>query len=734
MGTGKLEKSGKAKNVGRVALVGTPNVGKSTLFNALTGARQHTGNWAGKTVECALGTCKAAGGIFEIIDLPGTYSLYSHSPEEEVARDYILKGEADLYVVVIDSSCPDRSINLARQVMEVTGKAFLCFNLIDEAKRRGVEIDLSLAESIIGAPAMAVSAKRKRTLKPLREAIFGELERGCENRKSSDADSECTEAQYRKCNLSDSDFCDGQSFGEEKAESLTERYISFVADCISEHRRECHSTEWHGASARFLGSMILFCGANRESFVRKLVFDDTRVEKICSICEEYCKQLVTNNMSLDSELERISADFASDARSISERIARGSGECRTKLDRSLDSILTGKHTAYPVMLLLLFAVLSITVFLSNYPSGLLSDFFGFIGWHFENFLISAGAPVWLKGLLYDGIYTTLTEIVSVMLPPMAIFFPLFTLLEDVGFLPRFAYNLDAPLRCVGACGKQALTMCMGLGCNAVGVTGCRIIDSERERRIAIITNSLMPCNGRFPTIILVCGMFLAAGGMLNPMLSALLVLAVILLGVGATFLLSFVLSKTFLRGGGTFFTIELPPFRVPNVIEGLTRSFIDRTLKVLWRAVLVAIPAGAVIWLLGFIVIGDQTLLCHITAALDPIGRLLGFDGVVLTAFIIGIPASEIVIPLAIVGYMGMGFGDAIASADAAEILLSAGWTVKTGICVVLFSLMHWPCATTLSTVYKETGSIKVTLLSALAPTAFGCIFCALVNLFFCLV
>lgn len=722
-------KSGKEKYVGRAALVGTPNVGKSTLFNALTGQRQHTGNWAGKTVECALGVCKASGGSFEMIDLPGTYSLYSHSPEEEVARDYILKSEADLYVVVIDSSCPDRSINLALQLREVTDRVFLCFNLIDEAKRRGVEIDIPLAESIIGAPAVAVSAKRRKTLKPLRDKIFERLS----------ASGRCGE-------VSDSGFdCDGCSRSENKGaqvedttahgaygggdDNITARYVSRVADCIKDA-----FSEWGNRRVNFLGSMILFSGTDRADLLQALGLEPGRVEKIRLLCDEYCKQLVTNNASVDSELERISADFALRARTVAERVSRGSCESRTKLDKTLDSWLTGKRTAYPVMMLLLFLVLSITVFLSNYPSELLSELFGFIGSHFDSLLSWAGAPTWLHGLLYDGIYTTLTEIVSVMLPPMAIFFPLFTLLEDIGFLPRFAYNLDAPLRCVGACGKQALTMCMGLGCNAVGVTGCRIIDSQRERRIAIITNSLMPCNGRFPTIILVCGMFLAAGGFLNPALSALLVLAVIMLGVGATFLLSFLLSKTFLRGAGTFFTIELPPFRIPNIAEGLTRSFIDRTLKVLWRAVVVAIPAGAVIWLLSTVTVGEVTLLSHITQALDPIGRLLGFDGVVLAAFIIGIPASEIVIPLALVGYLGMGFGDAIASADAASILISAGWTVKTGVCVVLFSLMHWPCATTLSTIYKETGSFKVTLLSAIAPTVLGCIFCILVNLFFSLV
>ena len=701
----KGNRTGKERGVGRVALVGTPNVGKSTLFNALTGGRQHTGNWAGKTVECAKGTCRVGESSLELVDLPGTYSLYSHSPEEEVARDYILSREADLYVVVIDSSCPDRCINLAMQVIEVTGRAVLCFNLIDEAKRHGVDIDVSLAARLCGAPAIAVSAKRRGTLKPLLELLLGELVGGSEGRGAPFA-------------------CEAELPLEGGEPPLAEGYIERIAECLT----ACEP-ERGNSSERFLSSMLLFSEDEGVAISSKLGLDGTRVEKIKNICGEYRKQLFTYGGDFDRELERVSESFTARSRAVSEKIVTRQVRDRPRLDGWLDRLLTGKRTAYPVMLLLLFLVLSITVYLSNYPSSLLSSLFGFLGGYIEELLSLVGAPLWLSGLLYDGIYTTLTEIVAVMLPPMAIFFPLFTLLEDTGFLPRFAYNLDAPFRCVGACGKQSLTMCMGLGCNAVGVTGCRIIDSERERRLAIVSNSLMPCNGRFPTIILVCGMFLSVGGLLGSMLSALLLLSVILLGVGATFLLTFILSRTVYRGGGSFFTIELPPFRAPDTLRVLTRSFIDRTLKVLSRAVIVAIPAGAVIWLCSFVSVGGETLLYHITAALDPIGRLLGFDGVMLTAFILGIPASEIVIPIALVGYVGMGFGEAMAAGDIAGILLSAGWTVKTGVCVVLFSLMHWPCATTLTTVYKETGSVKITLLSALAPTALGVLLCMLMNL-----
>ena len=310
---------------------------------------------------------------------------------------------------------------------------------------------------------------------------------------------------------------------------------------------------------------------------------------------------------------------------------------------------------------------------------------------------------------------------------MAIFFPLFTLLEDSGFLPRIAYNLDKPFRLCNACGKQALTACMGFGCNAAGVIGCRIIDSPRERLLAIITNSFVPCNGKFSSLILIITLFFvgSAGGMLASALSALALTAVIVFGIAITFFATKLLSQTVLKGIPSSFTLELPPYRKPQFAKTLVRSVFDRTLFVLGRAAAVAAPAGLVIWLAANISIGDLTVLEHCAAFLDPFARLMGLDGVILMAFILGFPANEIVIPIIIMAYSAMGTLPELGGAAEIQALLAAnGWSASTAVCFILFSLMHWPCSTTLITVKKETGSLKYTLLAAALPTAMGIALC----------
>jgi ferrous iron transport protein B len=338
------------------------------------------------------------------------------------------------------------------------------------------------------------------------------------------------------------------------------------------------------------------------------------------------------------------------------------------------------------------------------------------------------APWWLHDSFVYGIFRTVGWVVAVMLPPMAIFFPLFTLLEDSGYLPRIAFNLDFPFKKCNACGKQALSMCMGFGCNAVGVTGCRIIDSKRERLLAILTNNLVPCNGRFPTIIALITMFLCVGASSN-ILSALILTVVILFSIFITFSVTKLLSKTVLKGMPSSYTLELPPYRKPQILKVIFRSVFDRTLFVLGRSIAVAAPAGLLIWIMANVSINDTTLLTHFADILDPFARILGLDGVILLAFILGLPANEIVIPIVIMAYMNNGSLTEFSSLTAMrELFVANGWDITTAISVILFSLLHWPCATTILTIKKETDSLKWTAVAVLLPTVLSILVCMVFN------
>ena len=592
-----------------VALAGNPNVGKSTVFNALTGMRQHTGNWAGKTVGCACGRCRSAREQYLLVDLPGTYSLQPHSAEEAVACDFVRGGKADAVVVVCDATCLERTLVLALQMHSVTPNTIVCVNLLDEARHKRIHIDLPALQAQLGMPVVGVTARKKKTLRALLDAL----------------DAVMAAPQPRP---------DGAPEAGDPAD------------------------------------------------------DVRRAEVIC---------------------------HAAVRRETPEYAAR---------DRRLDRLLTSRATGYPIMLLGLAAVLWLTIAGANAPSEWLAHFFGWVQGRFSALLIFLHAPPWLQGLLVEGMFRTLAWVVAVMLPPMAIFFPLFTLLEDAGYLPRVAYNLDRPFQACRACGKQALTMCMGLGCNAAGVVGCRIIDSERERLLAVLTNSLMPCNGRFPALIALMTMFFSLSG--STLTAALLLTAALMLCVGLTFGATWLLSVTVLRGKPSAFALELPPYRAPQVGQVLVRSVFDRTLFVLGRAAAVAAPAGMVLWALANVHSGGVSLLTRCAAALDPLGRAMGMDGVLLLAFVLGFPANEIVLPIAVMGYLAQGsLSDALGLAQMHALLTANGWTWTTAVSAVLFFLLHWPCSTTLWTIRRETGSAKWTLLAALLPTALGMALCA---------
>ena len=591
-----------------IALTGNPNVGKSTVFNALTGLRQHTGNWPGKTVETAEGLFVLKGQPYRLVDLPGTYSLSAHSPEEEAASEYLRSGKANVVVVVCDATCLERNLSLVLQVLSLAENGIVCLNLMDEAQRKGIRIDAEKLAEMLGTDVVCVSARKKKSLRPLLEAIEKKI-----------------------------------------------------------------------ASPALPGNTIVCSDEERDLWIRR----------------------------------------------IAEQVVFFSNPDYARFDRKMDRILTSRKLGYPLMILLLAGILWLTINGANYPSALLMKAFFRLGDGIYAWLEKAGAPFWFSDALIHGVWRTLTWVVSVMLPPMAIFFPLFTLLEDVGYLPRIAFNLDKPFQRCRACGKQALTMCMGFGCNAAAVVGSRIIDSPRERLLSILTNSFVPCNGRFPILLTLIMLFFSGG---SSFVTALFLTIVLLLGVAVTFATTTLLSRTLLKGEASSFTLELPPYRRPQYGQVLLRSLLDRTLFVLGRAAAVAAPAGLLLWIMAHMG-GDHSLLDRCAGLLEPFGKMMGMDGAILLAFVLGWPANETVIPILLMIYLSTG--SLVDSGDMSKLgtILSAhGWTHATALNVMLFTMMHWPCSTTVLTVYHETKSKWWTLLSVLLPTVCGMAVCMLIN------
>ena len=595
----------------KIALIGNPNVGKSTVFNTLTKNNVHTGNWPGKTVGNNIGKYNYKKNEYIIYDLPGTYSLIPNSKEEKIAKDFIESYNYDIALIICDACLLERNLNLVLQTLEITNNVIIGVNLMDEAKKKEIDIDLNKLSNILNVPVVGMCAKNNIGIKDLLDTI--------------------------------------ENFNKKK---------------------------------------------------EKIIIKDS-IENINKKANEISKEVITfNNLNY-----------------------------RYK-ERKIDKLLTNKITGIPIMIIFLLIIFYITISLSNYPSTFLFDIFNIILKYLFNFFNKLNIHPTLTSIFLNGIYKTTTWVISVMLPPMCIFFPIFALLEDYGFLPRIAFNLDKIFQKCNSCGKQALTMCMGFGCNAVGVTSTRIINSKKERLISIITNNFVPCNGRFPTIITIITIFII--GYKNSFLSAFILTLVILFSIFITLFVSKLLSITILKEYDSTFILELPSYRKPKLFKTIITTLYDKALKILFRAIKVAIPAGLIIWIFSNININGISLFKHVTLFLDPFGKFFGLDGTILFAFILGFPANEIVMPIILMGYLNSSnLSDFNNLSMLKNILINNGWTIKTAICMIIFTLIHFPCSTTCLTIKKETRSIKWMLLSIVIPTILGIILCFITNLLF---
>ena len=678
-----------------ISLAGNPNVGKSSIFNILTGMNQHTGNWPGKTVGNTIGSYNYKNKKFTIVDIPGTYSILANSNEELIARDFICFSNADIHLVVVDATNIERNLNLLLQILEITNNVILCINLIDEAKKKKIEINVNKLKNILNIPIVMVSAKKNIGINKLKDIIYN----------------------YKNNN---------DSFKIDYGNVLNNEILKIENYLNSNYKFKINS--------RFLALRLLENDNNIYKSLNKYLKYNFRNDKdLQAIIYDSRNIIETNNIKSYTIRMYIVSKIINLSKDIYNNTITSEYNIEKNKDRIIDNVLTSKITGIPIMIMMLMIIFWLTIAGSNYPSDLLTNLFQIIGNKLNDIFNLLHIPNVITSFLLSGIYKTVTWIIAVMLPPMAIFFPLFTFLEDLGLLPRIAFNLDNVFKKCGSHGKQSLTMCMGLGCNACGVIGSRIIESKKDRYLSIITNNFVPCNGRFPTLISIITMFLITGfnnKNISSIISTLILTGIILLGIIMTLLVTKLLSKTLFKNEKTYFILELPPYRKPNIIKILIRSIFDRTIFVLSRAIKIAIPAGALIWFMSNIYINNNNILYHLTTLFDPIGHFFGLDGTIFVAFLLGFPANEIVIPLIIMSYTNTTTLTEISNlATLKTLFVNNGWTITTAICTMLFCLFHFPCGTTMSTIKKETKSNKITLISFLIPTIIGLLLCFLARI-----
>ena len=658
----------------KVVLLGNPNVGKTSIFNALTKSNEHTGNWTGKTVDFANKKYTYNKQIYNLIDLPGTYSLYSYSKEEEVTRDYIYFEKYDTILIVIDSTLLERNMNLVLETLEINKNAILCLNLIDLANKKGINIDTKKLEKELGIPVIKVCSNNKKDITRLKKVIEKNI-----NKKSN---------------------------------PYTLQYSKEINKCIRKINKEIDNKE--------LSKLLLQNNKNLNDIIyKKYNLDKEKIENIISNCNLYLEKKDINY----NEERLILINNTSNI--IANNVCNSSNYKIPLLDKIFNSKLLG----IPFLLLILLIILWITIIGSNYPSSLLFNLLFKFNNYLSNFLITINTPAIIHNIIINGILKTLFWVISVMLPPMIIFFPLFAILEESGILPRIAFNTDKIFKNCNCHGKQSLTMCMGLGCNVCGVNACRIIDSKKERLIAIITNSFIPCNGRFPSLITIITMFLVTGSLVNIKVGIILALFLILSFV-ITLLISKLLSKTLLKGYSSSFILEMPSFKKTRLKKIIVDTFIEKIFVILKRAILITIPTGIIIWLLSNININYINILSYITNFLDPIAKIFNIDGTILFAILLSFPANEIIIPIILMSYLnGTSLMEYESIKELKEIFVNNGWTIKTAISTLILIMFHFPCSNTLISIKKETNSIKWTIISFILPFIIGLLLCLIISI-----